>query len=481
VASLVAGSLLPRDRPHVALLGVSGTKELTGLRSGNAGVHLRQVYADQRHQFRGWGQAADRAQRFARGLAAGTVNTGEMRPRSTAPHTLVSVWLDAADTHAALAKARVALSESLDQYVAAHPAARLAIEPTAAVADPASHASFRIEDARGAPMGELTPLQVPWPPILLIALRMANLMRASTAPATRAALCWVTLESAGLQSGPSSSEHLGKALALAALRQLHIRAYRQLVADCGANSDRRRRYERRARHLRSRARRLLTVSPTVANSADLHTEGMRWSAVSVLYERLAVLAHEDADRKRILLRDLGVSAANPGDAAPTARIDAFGQWATLLRMRKSATPVTPADKAFRDIVAGLKPHECTLLDQMSMVNANPSAAVELLTTQSAWIDTLIRNLYVCRNLHLHSGVHDLDGSIGLATAGTMIVDATFEIWAAWYAAGFTLTPHEVLRRLADRFDECTRRLRAGTGLDDLDLAQLTGPNWIPGR
>jgi hypothetical protein len=480
IRTLIVDSLLPAARPHVALLGVTGTKELARLGSSSPGVGLRQIEPDARHQFRGWGNAGGRGQTFGRGLAAGTIETGEGRLRSTAPHVLVSVELKAVDTNAALVQARAALSEALDRYVAAHPAVRLAIEPVAAVADPTSHASFCIDDARGFPMPDLTPLDVPWPPQLLIALRMANLMRGSAAPITRAALCWVTLESAGLEAKPTSRTTLGKALALATVRQLHLRAYRNLVADCGANSERRHRHLRRAHNLRGRARRLLRVDPRIKGADRLHLAGLRWSATSVMHERLAVLADRNAADKRKLLHELGV-AMTTDEATPSARLVAFQQWARLLRLRAAAVAMTPPERAFRALLADMEPHDLLLLDEMAYVDGDPSAAANVLTRASASYGYLVSSLYVCRNLHLHSGVHDLDGSVTLGAIGPMMVDASFEIWSAWYGAGSTLTPSQVLEKLEQRFDECIAKLAAGTLVEDLDLAQLTGPDWSPGR
>jgi hypothetical protein len=243
--------LSPDLRTHVALLGVTGATELVNLRSRVAGATLTQVYPDQQHQFGVWGRAADRVLAFARGVASGAVETGEVRPRSTAPHAFVSVTSMAPDAQAALTASRAALSE-------------------AAVADPTLRASFQIDDARGRPMTELTPLEVPWPPRLLIPLRMAAITRSSASPTTRGALAWVTLESAGVQALDESRLVLGKALALAMLRQRLIGAYRQLVADSGTNSERRLKYERRAAVLRKRSRRLLNIGLSVPNVASLH-------------------------------------------------------------------------------------------------------------------------------------------------------------------------------------------------------------------
>lgn len=475
---LITKHLVGTDRQHVALLGVTGARELPGLCSASADVTLRQIHPHLRHQFRGWGNAGGRGQDFARGLASGRIDIGEAAIRSTAPHAFVSVWVRAPDTRAALEKSRVALSEALDQYVVAHPTARLAIEPIAASADPISAGSFWIDDARGNPIGELSPLTVPWPAQLLIALRMTALMRASVVPVTRAALCWVVMESAGMRPGPSTRELVAKSLALASLRQLHLRSFVDLVVGSRANSGERRRHERRATILRSRARRHLRTSPTVQQSPKLHLAGMRFSVASALHSRVAVLAEQDAQRTRGLLNELAVSAVN-SDGAPSARLRSFQAWARLLRRHSTTSPATTSDHALHTLMVKMRPHQRTLLESVQEADASPESAMALLSMYHSWFEEMTAQLYVCRNLHLHSGVHELDGGVALGAIGPMMVDALFEIWAIWYRKDSALSPVEVLKLLAQRFDYCTARLNDGIALEKLDLAELAGPDWTP--
>ncbi len=473
--------LSPDLRTHVALLGVTGARELVNLRSRVAGATLTQVYPDQQHQFGVWGRAADRVLAFARGVASGAVETGEVRPRSTAPHAFVSVTSMAPDAQAALTASRAALSEALDQYLAAHPSAQLTIEPVAAVADPTLRASFQIDDARGRPMTELTPLEVPWPPRLLIPLRMAAITRSSASPTTRGALAWVTLESAGVQALDESRLVLGKALALAMLRQRLIGAYRQLVADSGTNSERRLKYERRAAVLRKRSRRLLNIGLSVPDVASLHRAAMRWSVVSAMNERLAMLAQEDEASKRERFERLGVSAIRQ-DGSPSPRLDDFGQWMRLLRAQDAGQPATDGAAALAGLMDLMKPHEHVFVDLMRGRDGAQAELVRRLEDDAAWMEALLEQLYVCRNLHFHSGVHDLSGAAGLGLIGPRIVDLVFEIWATWFSTGSQASAVDVLRHLADRYDDCLAGLQSGRAQpEDLDLKHITGLTWTPAK
>lgn len=292
----------------------------------------------------------------------------------------------------------------------------------------------------------------------------------------------MTLESTGVSSAAEHRTWIGKALALSCLRQDVFRAYRQLIPASGANSEDSGRHLRRAKELRTRAGRLLSIPDHVPDVAGLRKCGMRAAALSVLHERLAVLKAQEERRRQTLLASLAVAAHDSQYANGTiTRLDDFTGWAQLLRGYADPPQASSEqDLALAELASLTTPRNRALLRTVGVYAARPAVAAERLEVQAQWMENNIAALYTCRNLHLHSGIQDLAGGVTLGTLGPRIVDSLFEMWAAWYGPGGNLDPIEIIREIASRFDLCTNNLGTTSRLEELDLRSITGLSWSPG-
>jgi hypothetical protein len=227
-------------------------------------------------------------------------------------------------------------------------------------------------------------------------------------------------------------------------------------------------------------RRLSADVPTVAQQ-QFRRRGALFLVRSVLHERLASLAEEESTYRRNLLVQLGVGAGvGPESDSPTiSGLREFSTWATLLRGLADGDFETGPARALLKLANVTNAANKSLLEVVGRINSNPAHAIASLDGWARWVEGATVGLYVCRNLHLHSGVHDLDGGVTLGLLGPRMIDLLFEIWAVWYQAGSSVSPVNILERLGSRFDYCIATLRTHGRVEDLDPGRLTGPAWTP--
>jgi hypothetical protein len=476
---------LPEQTFHV-LVAVTGAKTFDSVESLDPSLKMRQVLVGQPGAFPGWGVAGHYGRRFVDVVTRKPIRKpGELRLPWRRP-TVLTMDVRAHDGRAAVTAARRRVAEVLDQYVAGHPWARFEIlDAFCVAAHGENHAQFLVLNP--PPADSVTPLAVPWPSTLRQAMRVSHLVREATAPMTRVALAWVTIEAAGVQPKSVHLEALAHALALLLLRQSVFLPYRLVMQDA-LDREQGRVYERRRKAIRLLAgkRRALAMQPGIPPAVvpQKQYSALRLELLSNLYALLRDKYQDDALQRRTSLATLNASVnpAPKGRAQYNTYLRTMAPWAALLVSEWETSP-SPDASALRKLLEPASLLTQAEIRRISDVLRSPTSTADLLCTYADWMVHVLRALYAARNLNLHSGLFETDGDIALAHLAVLLIDTLFETWGTWYepAPSSPLEATQVLTRLGARFDQCVGHLRNGGSAIDLDLDNLTRPRWSPNR
>ncbi|MEU7481404.1 hypothetical protein AB0A63_35885 [Lentzea sp. NPDC042327] len=269
-------------------------------------------------------------------------------------------------------------------------------------------------------VGNAYPLTPYWPGELRSAMRVANLARQVDAPMAAAGLAWSALEATGLD--PSRIGWLAKACALQVLRQ----------------------------HL-----------------VSLHV----------------VVTHHD----RELRAPLDAHVPTTGVKHHLRSVDA---WLEVLvrhpRPNERLKAAQDAVTALAESEGGLVPD---LVELWRSRLADSNALADWLQEQEDTAAALLEWLYATRNLAFHAGTFAAPGDVLTAHAGQALADLALEFLGNWRTRerrqGRDETPAlEVYRRLAQRKDQLTARLRRANSVRRLSVEDISGPDekwWTRGE
>ncbi|WP_426007205.1 hypothetical protein ACPFL9_09185 [Paenarthrobacter sp. NyZ202] len=473
----VADLLVAGPIEHVVAVGVVGALTLDDFRvlvQDDSVVPLMDGRG--MASFRRWGNAGGKAADFIRSVSQQRFSIAG-REYLPGPQIFLEVLVEAPDAQSALSKASRLLHTLLDSYHAAHPTALLSLYPLAGVA------------ARGSKRGGFTVLDgsarrtetiglVGMQPIesLTQALRVNSMIRTAPATVTRASFSWVALEAAGIKK--SNIKACGKALALLELRQLFFTSYRTFVRYSPTSTRAEKVEVRLSEALSRRARRLRRNANSGPHSAGLQLSAMRLDTAALLRTRLASLHKARALRMRSLIDGVGVSEGGVGYGDPSfATLGSFSTWGAALREWRAGALSANA-QALEEISNGMLPEHCAELRVLGDLAGSADLLRERLTTQAAHYASRLEALYSARNLHLHNGIHDVPGEVGLAQLGQSMVDAMLEIWSLWLPHNSQMQPREAVSALAGRFDAVVSELTSGRLLEDLDAGSIAAPGWV---
>ncbi|KOV82724.1 hypothetical protein [Nocardia sp. NRRL S-836] len=269
-------------------------------------------------------------------------------------------------------------------------------------------------------VGNAYPLTAYWPGELRSAMRVANLARQVDAPMASAGLAWSALEATGLD--PGKIAWLAKACALQVLRQ----------------------------HL-----------------VSLH---------------VVVTGHD-----RELRAPLDAWVPTTGVKHHLRSVDAWLE--VLVRHNRPAGPL----KAAQDAVIALAANEGGLVQDLVELwrarLADANLLADWLQEQEDTAAATLEWLYVTRNLAFHAGTFAAPGDVLTAHAGQALADLTLEFLGNWRTRerqrGQAETPAlDVYRRLAQRKDQLTARLRRAGSVRRLSVEDISGPDekwWSRGN
>jgi hypothetical protein len=384
----LSGLLLLRERAFHVLAPVTGARIFGRLVSLDPDLKMRQVTLGQHRAFSGWDVAGHQAREFTVAVTREPIRQpGDVRLPWRRPQVL-SMDIDAYDRRAAATIARRRVAEILDQYVAGHPWARFEIVDGFGVA---AHGESDVRVITLNPPSEdsVTPLAVPWPTTLRQAMRVSHLVREATAPMTRVALAWVTIEAAGVQPTPAHFEALANALALLLMRQSIFLPYRLLVQD-SLDRERGRQYERRRKVTRRLAgrRRAQARRPGIPYAAAYQQQysAIRSQLLSGLYGLLCEKYQEDVSERRAALTILNASV-NPdptGTAQPGTYLRTMHRWAALLGSTWETSSGRDAS-SLRQLLGAASSLTRSEIGRVSDVVRSPSATAKLLSVHADWM------------------------------------------------------------------------------------------------
>lgn len=476
----LARMLLRPTRIFNTLVSVGGARTLDSIEMLNPAARIRQVRVGKPGSFAGWGVAAPKAREFVEKFEFG-LGRG-VQPAFRTQRITLSVTVHASDTRAAATIARRTVAEVLDQYVAGHPFVQFEVDDIVGVSQ-ADKPWVQPVSLRPPIESVVKPLAIPWPDALRQAMRVSHLLRDATAPMTRVALAWVMIEASGLL--PSDINQIAKALALKRLRDSSFIPYRSLVND-SMDRERVRFYKRRSEDRLLSARRtwnMATASTIPSAVADkMHRWVVRAELLSKMYGLLQVKADEEATVKRTALAKLD-KAVNPtvnAELGHYAYLPAKRPWLSVLESNWETSSNSEAS-ALRTLMKFASiPTRVSVENLSRVVRSGATSATFLIEGQDWWVDVL-NAFYSARNLNLHSGIFDSEGDTALGELAILVSDSLFEMWAAWYSkdANQGQNAGDVTRTLASRFDRITRYLREGSTLLDVDIDNITAPNWAP--
>ncbi|WP_154697066.1 hypothetical protein [Lentzea guizhouensis] len=264
------------------------------------------------------------------------------------------------------------------------------------------------------------PLTPYWPAELRSAMRVANLARQVDAPMASAGLAWSALEATGLD--PGKIAWLAKACALQMLRQ-----------------------------------HLVSLHVVVGN----HDRGLR--------------------------PPLDAQVPTTGVKHHLKSVDAWLD--VLVEHNRPAEQL----KAAQDAVTKLAENEGGLVQDLVELwrarLADSAVLAHWLQEQEDTAAALLEWLYVTRNLAFHAGTFAAPGDVLTAHAGQALADLTLEFLGNWRTRerqrGQAETPAlDVYRRLAQRKDQLSARLRRAGSVRRLSVEDISGPDekwWSRGN
>lgn len=475
--SRVEKLLLMAPNEHVVAVGVVGAVELNDFSTlVNDGSVVPLVDARGTASFLRWGKSGGRVADFVR-TASDQRLIISGRDYSVGPRIFLQVLVQASDSESAGNRALRVVQRLLDAYHAAHPTAILSLYSLVAIAQ------------AGCRKGALTILnrdERKWDSInlngvkplepLLPALRVNSMVRAAPATVTRASFSWVALEAAGIKA--RDTKECGKALALLELRQLFFTSYRTFVRHSSASTRVQNDLSRCAGTLSRRSRRLRKQGGTGKHAQRLELAALRLDTAALFRMRLSALHKQLADRTRTLIDQIGVAEGGVRYGDPSfATLGTFSSWGLALREWRTGISSDRA-AALHEITAGMLPAYTSELRVLGDVAGHPDLLKTRLQDRADHFNAQLAGLYSARNLHLHNGVHDVPGEVGLAHLGQSIVDAMLEIWTLWLGQNNATLPRDAVLELANRFDSVQSALGVGRLIEDLKPEGIAAPGWV---
>ncbi len=475
--SRVGKLLLMAPNEHVVAVGVVGAIELNDfntLVSDDSVIPLVDVRGTA--SFLRWGRSGGRAAEFVRTVSdQRLIVSGRDYP--VGPRIFLQVLVQASDSESAGNKALRVVQRLLDAYHAAHPTAILSLYSLVAIAQ---------VDCKRGNLTILNREERKWDSInlngvrplepLLPALRVNSMVRAAPATVTRASFSWVALEAAGIKA--SDTKQCGKALALLELRQLFFTSYRSFVRHSPASTRVQNDLSRYAEILSRRSRRLRKQGGTGNHAQRLELAALRLDTAALFHRRLSALHKQLADRTRTLIDQIGVAEGGVSYGDPSfATLGAFSSWGLFLREWRTGID---SDRAavLHEITAGMLPTHTSELRVLGDVAGRPDLLQKRLQDRADHFNAQLAGLYSARNLHLHNGVHDVPGEVGLAQLGQSIVDAMLEIWTLWLGQNIAMSPRDAVLELSSRFDSVQSALGVGRLIEDLKPDGIAAPDWV---
>lgn len=463
----------PRPDPHLVLLGLSGLRSMSGLTSDSV-----QIASDGKLGYGEWGASGSRAAEFTRALCSIDTNIGNIKTL-TIDHLVVRVRVDALDGESALDIAMRMMSELLDKYVCQHPTLRVNYFPVSAVQKAGEPKSFRVIDHRTRDIAEARPLTRSWPQRMGPTLRLQHLARNTDAPLTKTALCWVALEAAGIETTKIGIEALSKAIALQAFRQDLISSYRLLATNCRANSEESNRLRRWSHNEFRKAKQWLKYSTKVSDPWFHLSNSVLHFALAQKFKEMELLEKDRSKINSKMLDSLGVSSsANELQESKRWRVSNLDTWVLLLV--ESNDCEDKQLEAIRHLQGEVKASAGLSLSHIQEIARSNIGASDYLENSSSRAEEITRSMIAGRNINLHSGVDSVSGAASLDRISTTMLDTVLEIWSAWYQdSAIQPSPKSVIDDLEVRFNVCNKHLKDGGSLQEMDIANLTSPNWSP--
>jgi len=301
--------------------------------------------------------------------------------------------------------------------------------------------------------------------------------RTTQASATRASFSWVALESAGIS--PNDFEMCGQALALLELRQCFFSSYRTFVIFSAASKRQQNADTRESNKLLRRSSRLRRQIRDNEHKSRLEMACLRLETAALFYRHLSSRHKVLSARSRTLTEGLGVSEGLVDYGSPSfATLGSFERWGRALRLWQSNF-ASPESDALAEATQVMLPEHVSELRAVGRLMADPSQTVAHLENHATYFASQIAGLYAARNLHLHGGLHEIPGEVGLALAGQSLTDSMLEIWAIWLTEDETYTPQKATSQLNSRFAQIIAALQAGQLVESLDPGAIAAPVWEP--
>ncbi|MEG9247161.1 hypothetical protein V6S67_03610 [Arthrobacter sp. Soc17.1.1.1] len=469
--------LTPATVEHIVAVGILGASELIDFETLIVDKSVTLLSdASREVGFELWGKAGERVADFVRTASRQRLLFAN-RDHLIGPRIFLQVLVTASDSESAGNKALRIVQRILDAYHAAHPTALLSLYSLVGTAERQSKKnSFALLD-RDERKGDSINL-VGFQPIekLTSTLRVNSMIRTAPATVTRASFSWVALDAAGIEK--DDIDACGKALTLLELRQLFFISYRDFIRYSAASTRTHNDQVRLAETLKKRARRLRRHGAAGQLADQLNLSSLHLDAAALFHKRLSVLCKNQADRTRFLLNQVQVSEGSVtyGNSS-FATLGDFSAWSMTLRESKTNSNSTKG-AAFSEIAAEIFHEYTTELRVLTDLAVHPHLLKNRLEHRTKYFSAQLKSLYSARNMHLHNGVHDVAGEVGLAQLGQSLVDAMLEIWSIWLASSTTMRPIDVVNDLASRFDLVVAETSSGRLLEDLNPGMIAAPNWV---
>jgi len=458
-----------------AILTVAGSRVFENLDAVDPDLDLKQV-SGRPGDFPGWGTSGNFAQQY-------TLTVLSRKPRSWRRHQLeteravLTVRVDAVDDRAAAVGAYRSVTEALDNYIAAHPWARLSVDPQVGVTRGAG-GGLNFVSLDPPPDESVAPLLTPLPSQLRQATRMAHLLRNATAPMTAVALAWVTLEALGVEPSQQSRRQVSRMLALLLLRQTVFNSYRKLTQDL-LNAKQGQQFLRRAdvalRSMEKYARRAADPRVPGAYAARQKAASLKSRMLHDFFVYLATRYRKDYKDVQVELRALD-AILHPATSTPSRHAtflkNATG-WLDILQ----GGPANRGSALVSGLLSSVTPSTRNLIKKLRTMSNNGIAVAAALEEFSSWMEGVLAAFNAGRNLNLHTGAFENDGDLAMAELARHVPDAIFEVLGAWYRSSTMLSPEDIFVSMSDRYSTVIAHLNSGGHWKDIDVDNLTGPGW----
>lgn len=447
----------------MVLLGLSGTREISGF--AQYAEPSIQILKDEgtKPSFAKWGPVGHRAKEFVEALSRSEEVQGyPLRPVYS---LFMQIEVIAGTTEAAAEAARRKALRLIDLIAAAHPTARLRLSEVAAVA-PVGANSFEVHSHAGRVARRIHLDENPPAASLVRSVRASALIRQLDDPLTRASFSWIAFETAGLKI--TAGESCGRALAMLCLRHLAIVAYRDLQRGVSDLADQIRSLETKSRLAKSKAAKLKRAEPRDSTKVPgLRAQAVALEAVASDFLGRAIGLRASYEKAIAAINQLRVTT--PGLVYGQK---GFSHVVDIVEWQRQLTESRVPDRvsALSDLLQLLPRWATTTSEYCAGLLSDGTALRAYLTSTEAYFAQLFDGLYSARNVHLHSGVSDVAGSVALGVAAPLLIDTFTELCLHWQESEGEVEALAVVDALSVRFASMTA-LNAPT----YDLATATSP------